>query len=73
MNWLINREIWHDSQVGHALHWQNPVFKKYTFSEKVKDIAFQLEMNEPAVCQSMYIYKNPGIGSEGKKSTLADR
>ncbi|XP_016845528.1 phytanoyl-CoA dioxygenase [Nasonia vitripennis] len=52
------------NKVGHALHWLHPVFKKYTFSEKVKDIAFQLEMIEPAVCQSMYIYKNPGIGSE---------
>ena len=53
-------------QVGHALHWLHPVFRKYTFSEKVKEIAFQLELIEPAVCQSMYIYKNPGVGSEGK-------
>ncbi|KAJ8668679.1 hypothetical protein QAD02_010342 [Eretmocerus hayati] len=52
------------NKVGHALHWLNPVFKKYTFSEKVKEIAFQLELIEPAVCQSMYIYKNPGVGSE---------
>lgn len=58
------------NKVAHALHWQHPVFKKYTFSEKVKEIAFQLELIEPAVCQSMYIYKNPGIGSEGNKTII---
>lgn len=52
-------------QVGHALHWLHPTFKKYTFDERVKEAAFQLDYEEPVVCQSMYIYKNPGIGSEG--------
>ncbi|XP_014237392.1 phytanoyl-CoA dioxygenase-like isoform X1 [Trichogramma pretiosum] len=52
------------NKVGHALHWHHPIFKKYTFSEKVKEVAFQLGLIEPAVCQSMYIYKNSGIGSE---------
>ncbi|XP_033223914.1 phytanoyl-CoA dioxygenase domain-containing protein 1 homolog [Belonocnema kinseyi] len=52
------------NKVAHALHWLHPKFKKYTFDERVKEIAFQLEFQEPAVCQSMYIYKNPGIGSK---------
>ncbi|XP_066592365.1 uncharacterized protein [Prorops nasuta] len=52
------------NKVGHALHWLNPIFKKYTFDERVKETAFQLDFQEPAVCQSMYIYKNPGNGSE---------
>ncbi|XP_039309299.1 phytanoyl-CoA dioxygenase isoform X1 [Solenopsis invicta] len=52
------------NKVGHALHWLHPIFKKYTFDERVKEVAFQLEYEEPVVCQSMYIYKNPGIGSE---------
>ncbi|XP_043678788.1 phytanoyl-CoA dioxygenase domain-containing protein 1 homolog isoform X2 [Vespula pensylvanica] len=52
------------NKVGHALHWLHPTFKKYTFDERVKEAAFQLDYIEPAVCQSMYIYKNPGIGSE---------
>lgn len=52
-------------QVGHALHWLHPIFKKYSFDERVKEVAFQLEYQEPAICQSMYIYKNPGTGSEG--------
>ncbi|XP_018044653.1 PREDICTED: phytanoyl-CoA dioxygenase-like [Atta colombica] len=52
------------NKVGHALHWLHPTFKKFTFDERVKEIAFQLNYEEPMVCQSMYIYKNPGIGSE---------
>ncbi|TGZ58413.1 Phytanoyl-CoA dioxygenase domain-containing protein 1-like protein [Temnothorax longispinosus] len=52
------------NKVGHALHWLHPTFKKYTFDERVKEVAFQLDYEEPVVCQSMYIYKNPGIGSE---------
>lgn len=52
------------NKVGHALHWQHPVFRRYSFDERVKEVAFQLDYQEPAICQSMYIYKNPGIGSE---------
>ncbi|XP_069668929.1 phytanoyl-CoA dioxygenase domain-containing protein 1 [Periplaneta americana] len=52
------------NKVGHALHWLNPVFKKYTFCEKVKETCFQLGLVDPVVVQSMYIYKNPGLGSE---------
>ncbi|XP_050447294.1 uncharacterized protein LOC126849474 isoform X1 [Cataglyphis hispanica] len=52
------------NKVGHALHWLHPIFKKYSFDERVKEVAFQLEYQEPAICQSMYIYKNPGTGSE---------
>ena len=52
------------NKVGHALHWLHPTFRKITFDERVKEVAFQLNLQEPAVCQSMYIYKNPGIGSE---------
>lgn len=52
------------NKVGHALHALHPTFRKYTFNERVKEAAFQLNYEEPAVCQSMYIYKNPGIGSE---------
>ncbi|XP_053970496.1 phytanoyl-CoA dioxygenase domain-containing protein 1 homolog isoform X1 [Hylaeus volcanicus] len=52
------------SKVGHALHWLHPTFKKYSFDERIKEAAFQLDLQEPAICQSMYLYKNPGIGSE---------
>jgi len=52
------------NKVGHALHIENPVFQKLTFSNRVKEVCWQLNFNRPAVCQSMYIYKNPGIGGE---------
>ncbi|CAH0547789.1 unnamed protein product [Brassicogethes aeneus] len=52
------------NKIGHALHELNPVFRKLTFCEQVKETAFQLGFQEPAVVQSMYIFKNPGIGSE---------
>ncbi|XP_050301848.1 phytanoyl-CoA dioxygenase domain-containing protein 1 homolog [Anthonomus grandis grandis] len=52
------------NKIGHALHELNPVFRKLSFSEKVKEIAFQLGFEDPAIPQSMYIFKNPGIGGE---------
>ncbi|XP_019870194.2 phytanoyl-CoA dioxygenase domain-containing protein 1 homolog isoform X2 [Aethina tumida] len=52
------------NKIGHALHALNPVFRKVTFSERVKEAAFQLGFDDPAVVQSMYIFKNPGVGSE---------
>ncbi|XP_048525830.1 phytanoyl-CoA dioxygenase domain-containing protein 1 homolog [Dendroctonus ponderosae] len=52
------------NKIGHALHSLIPVFRKVSLSEKVKECAFQLGFQDPAICQSMYIFKNPGIGSE---------
>ncbi|XP_043286287.1 phytanoyl-CoA dioxygenase domain-containing protein 1 homolog isoform X2 [Venturia canescens] len=54
------------NKVGHALHWLHPTFRRITFDERIKEAAFQLNFQEPAICQSMYIYKNPGLGSEVK-------
>lgn len=54
------------NKVGHALHWLHPVFKKITFDEKIKNIFRELNLQKPVVVQSMYIYKNARIGSEGK-------
>lgn len=54
------------NKVGHALHWLHPTFRKISFCERVKETCFRLQMEDPVLVQSMYIYKNPGIGSEGK-------
>ncbi|XP_076225002.1 phytanoyl-CoA dioxygenase domain containing 1 isoform X2 [Nomia melanderi] len=51
-------------KIGHALHWLHPTFKKYSFDERIKEAMFQLDYKEPAICQSMYLFKNPGIGTE---------
>lgn len=54
------------NKIGHALHELNPVFRKSTLDERVKEAAFQLGFEDPVIPQSMYIFKNPGTGSEGK-------
>lgn len=53
------------NKVGHALHEKLPVFRDVTNSERVKEVCRQLGMDTPALAQSMYIYKNPGVGGEG--------
>lgn len=50
------------NKIGHALHNLVPEFKKATFSDKVKAIAKSLDLEKPAVVQSMYIFKQPRIG-----------
>jgi len=52
------------NKIGHALHWLSPVFKKITFSDKIKNVAKDLQMIDPAVVQSMCIFKQPFIGGE---------
>ena len=52
------------NKVGHALHWLVPEFRRVSFSERVKGVARQLGFASPALVQSMYIFKQPGIGGE---------
>ncbi|XP_026331838.1 phytanoyl-CoA dioxygenase domain-containing protein 1 [Hyposmocoma kahamanoa] len=52
------------NKVGHALHLLHPIIRCYTYSDRVKSVCHQLGFKEPAVVQSMYIYKNPGVGGE---------
>lgn len=52
------------NKVGHALHAYEPLFKKVTHSLKIQSIAKKLGLARPAILQSMYIFKQPGIGGE---------
>ncbi|KAL6637063.1 hypothetical protein ACP70R_024635 [Stipagrostis hirtigluma subsp. patula] len=52
------------NKVGHALHELDPVFKGFSFSESVASLFSSLGYKRPAVMQSMYIFKQPGIGGE---------
>lgn len=52
------------NKVGHALHTEHPVFRKYTFDNRIRELCWQLGFQKPAIAQSMYIYKNPGLGGE---------
>ena len=52
------------NKIGHYLHELNPVFKAFSVSEDVKDIALSLRYQEPVILQSMLIFKQPEIGGE---------
>uniref|UniRef100_UPI00398F71FE phytanoyl-CoA dioxygenase domain-containing protein 1 isoform X3 n=1 Tax=Pristiophorus japonicus TaxID=55135 RepID=UPI00398F71FE len=52
------------NKVGHALHALEPIFKNLTHSPKVQEVARKLDLQEPVIVQSMYIFKQPGIGGE---------
>ena len=52
------------NKIGHSLHWHNPIFKKVTFDNKIKQIANDLDFKDPAVVQGMYIFKQPRIGTQ---------
>ncbi|KAK1314870.1 hypothetical protein QJS10_CPA06g02279 [Acorus calamus] len=52
------------NKVGHALHEIDPVFKKFSNSEQLSQLLLSLGYKRPAVIQSMYLFKQPGIGGE---------
>lgn len=52
------------NKVGHALHELDPVFRKFSSSEKVSSMFRSMGYRRPAIIQSMYIFKQPGIGGE---------
>ncbi|XP_022998431.1 phytanoyl-CoA dioxygenase [Cucurbita maxima] len=52
------------NKVGHALHEIDPVFKSFSSSKKVSGLLLSLGYKKPIVIQSMYIFKQPGIGGE---------
>ncbi|KAJ8640329.1 hypothetical protein MRB53_017023 [Persea americana] len=52
------------NKVGHALHEIDPVFRKFSRSEKVSSLLVSLGYKKPVIIQSMYIFKQPGIGGE---------
>ncbi|RYR14217.1 hypothetical protein Ahy_B04g070811 isoform B [Arachis hypogaea] len=52
------------NKVGHALHEIEPAFKKFSSSNKVSSLMYSLGYKRPVIMQSMYIFKQPGIGGE---------
>uniref|UniRef100_A0A0N4ZBA9 Phytanoyl-CoA dioxygenase n=1 Tax=Parastrongyloides trichosuri TaxID=131310 RepID=A0A0N4ZBA9_PARTI len=61
---LITGKFTSLNKVGHALHDKNEIFKKFTFSDKVKTVCKTMNLINPVIVQSMYIFKNPKIGGE---------
>jgi phytanoyl-CoA hydroxylase len=52
------------NKIGHALHDLDPVFNRFSRSEDLRALAFSLGFAQPLLAQSMYIFKQPGIGGE---------
>ena len=52
------------NKIGHALHDLDPIFNSFSRSEKVRELAKDIGLQEPLLVQSMYIFKQPNIGGE---------
>lgn len=52
------------NKVGHALDELDPVFKNFSGSQNFSGLLASLDYKRPVVIQSMYIFKQPGIGGE---------
>ena len=52
------------NKIGHALHDLDPVFDRFSRDPCLTDIAADIGLAAPEVWQSMYIFKQPGIGGE---------
>jgi phytanoyl-CoA hydroxylase len=50
------------NKIGHALHQLDPVFKEFSISSKVVDVAKSLGFKDCRLLQSMLIFKQPGVG-----------
>ena len=52
------------NKIGHALHDLDPVFNQFSRDPKLATLARDLGLADAKVWQSMYIFKQPGIGGE---------
>jgi phytanoyl-CoA hydroxylase len=52
------------NKIGHAMHDLDPVFNHFSRGPGMAAVAASLGLNQPQIWQSMYIFKQPGIGGE---------
>lgn len=52
------------NKIGHALHDLDPLFNEFSRTEELKQLITELDILEPLLLQSMYIFKQPHIGGE---------
>ena len=50
------------NKIGHAMHDIDPVFDTFSRDPALAELAVDLGMVDPKIWQSMYIFKQPGIG-----------
>ena len=52
------------NKIGHAMHDLDPVFDAFSRTPELAELSADLGFVEPRLLQSMYIFKQPGIGGE---------
>ena len=52
------------NKIGHAMHDLDPVFNSFSRTPDLQQVASSLGLLDPLLVQSMYIFKQPGIGGE---------
>lgn len=52
------------NKIGHALHDLDPVFDRFSRSDRIRRLIEALGIEDPLLLQSMYIFKQPNIGGE---------
>jgi phytanoyl-CoA hydroxylase len=54
------------NKIGHAMHDLDPMFERFSHGRDLAEVAAALGLRQPQVWQSMFIFKQPGIGGEVK-------
>jgi phytanoyl-CoA hydroxylase len=52
------------NKIGHAMHDLDPVFQGFSRDPRLAQVAQDIGLADPRIWQSMYIFKQPGIGGE---------
>lgn len=52
------------NKIGHAQHDLDPVFETFSYTDDLAGVATDIGMPDALALQSMYIFKQPGIGGE---------
>jgi phytanoyl-CoA hydroxylase len=52
------------NKIGHAMHDLDPVFSAISYRPGLAEVAADIGLVDPVALQSMYIFKQPGIGGE---------
>jgi phytanoyl-CoA hydroxylase len=52
------------NKLGHAMHDLDPVFERFSHTPELAGLCADLGYRDPAILQSMYIFKQPHIGGE---------
>ncbi|HJQ71256.1 MAG TPA: phytanoyl-CoA dioxygenase family protein [Blastocatellia bacterium] len=61
---LVKRKELAINKIGHALHDLDAVFSSFSRSRDITELIESLGIDDPLLLQSMYIFKQPGIGGE---------